>query len=106
MSAICLTFAESVENHVGNQQIGEKCENGWSVGKLKSLKRKLDETNIASSLVDLNRLLVGSEYEEIGDEASILVINNCVDGVFGVNSNELFDCHFVEEVSEIISKIN
>mgnify|MGYP001499413769 CR=1 FL=1 len=91
MSAICLTFAESVENHVGNQQIGERCQSGWSVGKLKNLKRKLDETNTSSSLVDLNRLLVGGDYEDVGEEASVLVIKNCVDGVFGVKSNELFE---------------
>ena len=45
-SAICITFAECVENHIGNQQIGEICQNGWSVNKLKNLKRKLDQSNL------------------------------------------------------------
>lgn len=90
-SAICITFAECVENHIGNQQIGEKCQNGWSVNKLKNLKRKLDHSNINTSLVDLNNLLVGGQFEEYSDEACVLVIKNCVDGVFGIDSKQCFE---------------
>jgi hypothetical protein len=35
--AIVLTFVESVENHVGNQQIGTQSATGWSCEHLDNI---------------------------------------------------------------------
>ena len=43
MSTITITFSESVENHVGNQQIGEIADCGISYEKLKQIQKKLEK---------------------------------------------------------------
>lgn len=87
MSAICLTFAESVENHIGNQQIGKISDSGWDADALRRLKIKLDSGNVKAELYNLNDLLVDDD----GEDACVLVIKNGVNDLFGVDSNGLFE---------------
>ena len=88
MSAICITFAESVENHFGNQQIGERCSTGWSASKLRSLHNKFKNK---SEIVNLNELLVGTEFEGLGDDACVLIIRKCIDEIFHIDSNDCYE---------------
>ena len=85
--AMCLTFAESVENHVGNQQIGERSQTGWSYRKLKTLSKELIQSGVNCELVHLHSLLENEDVPESG----VLVIRNCVQDVFGENTKELFE---------------
>jgi hypothetical protein len=84
--AIVLTFAESVENHVGNQQIGTQSTTGWSCEHLDNIKNKLENDGIIVESINLNKFNKGK-----GEEATVLVIRDGVEQLFGENMKELFD---------------
>lgn len=42
-STITITFSEAVENHVHNQQIGEKLKNGLSCKDIKKLQKEYNK---------------------------------------------------------------
>lgn len=71
-----ITFSESVENHVGMQQIGSKLEKGFSIEELEKIKLKFEKENVKCELINLNKYLPANVVN-VG-EASILVIRNGV----------------------------
>lgn len=90
MSTITITFSESVENHVGNQQIGQKLNNGISVDQLYILKALFENNGFHCDYYDLSTLINNSE------NAGILVIKNYLDGethlnLFNILSNLNWD---------------
>ena len=84
--AIVLTFAESVENHVGNQQIGTQSTKGWSCEQLGNIKNKLEKDGIEVEYINLNKFNEGK-----GEEAAVLVIRDGVENLFGENMIDLFE---------------
>ena len=90
MSTITITFSESVENHVGNQQIGKKLEHGISVEQLYVLKTFFEANRFNCDYYDLAPLINNSE------NAGILVIKNYLDqdthlNLFRILSNLSWD---------------
>jgi hypothetical protein len=73
MSVITITFSEAVENHVGNQQIGQRLEVGLSVQQLNGIKEYYDRQGLQTEMIDLSPLINGFA------EAKILVIRNYLD---------------------------
>ena len=45
-TTITLTFCECGENHVGNQQIGEKIGNGISAAQVRNLAQTIEQSEI------------------------------------------------------------
>jgi hypothetical protein len=89
---ITITYGESVENHVGNQQIGDKAIDGISPKKLKDIKKVLSKGGFNCELIDLKEILP-VEYKDESDDASILVVRNFVNKFFNEKNidNEIFD---------------
>jgi len=50
-----ITFSESVENHVGMQQIGVKLDKGFTLKRLKNIRTKFEEEGVKCKLVRLNK---------------------------------------------------
>ncbi len=77
MSTITITYGESVENHVGNQQIGMKAVSGISTAQLDIIRQKMEKeghTCIVHNLIDLL-----SDEDKIGaTPATVLVVKNFV----------------------------
>lgn len=57
MATITITFSESVENHVGNQQIGNKLNHGISVEQLYVLKRQFEQADYHCDYYDLSPII-------------------------------------------------
>jgi len=90
MSTITITFSESVENHVGNQQIGNKLDKGIGIEQLFILKSEFEANNFHCEYYDLSSLIHNSE------NAGILVIKKYLDqndhlDIFGTLSNLNWD---------------
>lgn len=67
--AITITFGDVAENHIGNQQIGTRSVNGFSILNLKTIQTKVPN----SELINLNAYTTLQT-----DEAAILVIRDGV----------------------------
>jgi hypothetical protein len=80
-----LTFGECAENHVGNQQLGDIAEVGFSVEELRAARNKLTREGHAAELLDL------------GEEAAVLVVRNGLEA-FGVDADAMYDEHDVLDV--------
>lgn len=78
---ITITYGEKVENHVGNQQIGDEVHEGISCKDLKKIEKKMKEKDYGCEYIDLKNLL-DDQYKQKADEAGILVIRNFVDTFF------------------------
>jgi len=76
--AITITFSSVVENHVGMEKIGIE-RGGYSVNELIEAKEKLEKLGAICEYINLNDALIGSEYENKGEEAGVLIIRNGVD---------------------------
>lgn len=70
-----ITFSESVENHVGMQQIGEKVDKGFTKRQLKEIRAKFEERGAICKLVRLNKYLPEDAPNDI-KKAYVLVIRN------------------------------
>jgi len=80
--AICITFGEQSENHVGMVKYGDGLsDNGFSGEELSVMKSKFEERGCECELIDLNKLL-----ENGNEDAKVLVIRNCIDKLFGDGS--------------------
>ena len=80
--AICITFGEQSENHVGMVKYGDGlCDKGFSSEELNNMKSKFEERGCECELIDLNKLL-----ENGNEDAKVLVIRNCIDKLFGDGS--------------------
>lgn len=85
---ITITYSENVENHVGNQQIGERKDEGISCEKLEKIEKKLKKLGFVCELIDLKQKL-DKKYVDEAEDASILVVRNFVNTLFkGVDTNE------------------
>lgn len=86
-STITITFSESVENHVGNQQIGTKINNGISVDELIIIKNMYEKEGYICNYYDLSSLI--NNYENAG----LLVIRNYLknDNLFNILSKLNWD---------------
>lgn len=68
MAAICLTFGERAENHVGMEKIGgELAEHGYSLQELELVKSRFQKRGATCELICLNDTLEGTS-----DEAYVL----------------------------------
>lgn len=75
MSAICITFGEQSENHVGMTKNGDGLsERGYSYQDLIMIKEKLSEKGIESNIVGLHDMITNVECEE----AYVLFVNQAV----------------------------
>jgi hypothetical protein len=72
---VTLTFAECVENHIGNEQIGTKMSTGPSTKDLydtvSNMKSMYPSLRIDATVVELSK-----PYPNIGLDASVLLIKN------------------------------
>jgi len=93
---ITITFGDNVENHVGNQQIGEIAECGISFEKLKQLKKEL-EKKYACKFINLKTLLDDENKCEASD-AGILIVKNFINTFFESDSE---DEKIFNELSEL-----
>lgn len=75
-----LTFGECAENHVGNQQLGEIAESGFSVEELCVARDKLVKDGLAAELLDL------------GEGAAVLVVRGGLTA-FGIDADAMYDEH-------------
>lgn len=85
MSTITLTFAESGENHIGNEIIGSIAEEGYSVEDLVEVQQRFPDR---SELYDLTQLHDLEGYDNNGklEPAYLLVVRNpfnCADDIYG-----------------------
>lgn len=78
---VTITYGESVENHVGNQQIGEKSDHGITCENLEKMEKKLKKLGFTCEIIDLKKKL-DVKYHEDTDNATILVIRNFVNTFF------------------------
>jgi hypothetical protein len=78
-----ITFSESVENHVGMEQIGEKLDKGFSYKQLKEIKEKFKEKEYECKIVKLNKYLP-EEAEDVR-KAYVLVIRNGLKALSDIN---------------------
>ena len=76
MSTITITFSESVENHVGNQQIGEIADCGISYEKLKQIQKKL-EKKYPCKFINLKSFLDHEDKNDVLD-AGVLIVKNFI----------------------------
>ncbi len=75
-----LTFGECAENHVGNQQLGEIAEQGFSPEELCAARSRLAAAGHTAELVDL------------GEGAAVLIVRNGL-AAFGVDADSMYDEH-------------
>jgi hypothetical protein len=89
-STITITFGENVENHIGNQQIGNSnCEYGISYSNLEIIKKGFESKNYKCEFYELHNI----PNMVIEEKAGLLVIKNFIN-TFIKNDNatkELFD---------------
>lgn len=89
MATITITYGERVENHVGNQQIGDVAESGLSAKKLKEIKKKLEKDGYECKYIKLNDMLPDDSDVE---EAGILIVRNFIDTFFDDEiESEIYD---------------
>lgn len=80
-STITITYGETVENHVGNQQIGNEVEDGISYDQLKIIKDGLKLNGYKCKFHDLGDLLKARDKDN-ASKAGILVVKNFVNTFF------------------------
>lgn len=78
--AMTLTFGECAENHVGNQQLGNIADVGFSVEELRAARDKLIGEGRATELLDL------------GEGAAVLVVRDGL-AAFGIDADAMYDEH-------------
>ena len=81
-----MTFSECVENQIGMEQIGEKCEVGFSHEDLLSAKSYFEKMGCVCELVCLNDLI--EEDEEL-EKAYVLIMRNGVDSIYASEGMEV-----------------
>ena len=79
-TAMTLTFGECAENHVGNQQLGEIGEAGFTLDEMAHARESFESAGCRAELV------------ELGQGAAVLVVCNGVKA-FGVGADALFAEH-------------
>lgn len=89
MSTITITYGERVENHIGNQQIGNIAESGLSTKKLKNIEKKLKKDGYNCRYIDLNSMLNNSSDDTDNSDgvqdienAGVLIVKNFVETFF------------------------
>ena len=93
-----ITFSECVENQIGMEMIGKKCQNGFNYNDLLCAKKFFEKINCKCELIHLNELI--KEYEENEQEKSeksekfkktenayLLIIRNGVKKIFESEKN-------------------
>jgi hypothetical protein len=86
-SGLTVTFSECVENHVGNQQIGQLSPSGFKFQELHEINERLQNQGIVSQLVNLGDYLP-PEYGSVN--AGVLVIRDGIN-IFVNLANLLWD---------------
>jgi len=80
-ATITITYGESVENHVGNQQIGDRNDSGISYSKLKTIETTLKNKGYNCQFIDLKNLL-DKKYTKDAEDAGILAVKDFVGTFF------------------------
>ena len=85
--AICITFGEQSENHVGMKKYGNGLsENGFNCIELEEMKIEFEKEGCECEMIDLCNLL--GEEERGNIEAKVLIIRNCIDKMLGEGKSE------------------
>lgn len=84
MSTITITYGENVENHVGNQQIGQIASSGFTVDQLNTIYNKMTTSGYDCKIIDLCSMLT-SEQKTDASPATLLVVKGFVNKFFGAN---------------------
>ena len=95
-SVITITFSESVENHIGMQQIGKISRFGFTKKDLNEIKKRFEQENFETKFVYLN----GPILDKKADLAYILIIRNAINKV--LNDNLGNDKVFNELTNKIV----
>jgi len=86
---ITITFSECVENHVGNQMIGQKAQEGFTCEELIAIGNNFKGIGIQAEYHDLNQLLIGVDLKgEVAQSAGVLVLRNVANRLISLNANE------------------
>lgn len=83
---ITITFSECVENHVGNQMVGQKAATGFTCEELITIGNNFKTIGVVTEYHDLNKLLEGTGV--IGEQAGILILRNAASRFINLNANE------------------
>ena len=78
-----ITFSESVENHVGMQQIGKKLDEGFSRKELREIRTKFEERGLTCKIYNLNKYLP-DDVDDV-EKATVLVIRNGLSILSNIN---------------------
>ena len=81
-STITITYGENVENHIGNQQIGQHIKSGLSADRLKQIRDVLVNKKYDCEYIKLNDMLTTNINVP---EAGLLIVRNFVDTFFNQN---------------------
>ena len=91
--AICLTFGEQSENHVGMNINGSGlATNGFSVEDLLEIKSNLETKEIESDFFSFDSILENI-YDQTIEAAAVLIIRNGVEKLINESANAMLDEH-------------
>ena len=90
---IFLLYGETVENHVGNQQIGNEVEDGISYDQLKIIKDGLKKNGYKCKFHDLGDLLKARDKDNTS-KAGFLVVKNFVNTGSMVKFIQIYDHNY------------
>lgn len=76
-TTITITFGDVAENHVGNQQIGQKAVDGFNLADLVAIQQQFESRSFECELINLNSYLP-DDIAAAAEDAFILVIRNGV----------------------------
>ena len=83
--AICITFGEQSENHVGMKKYGNGlCENGYKSEELEEMKKSFEKEGCECEMIDLGKMIEGESEED----AKVLVIRNCIESLVGKGKSD------------------
>jgi len=88
-STITITFSESVENHVGMQIIGKKCEQGFTCDDLHNYEKIFQKDGLTCEYHDLVPYL--KKPLKIEGSAAILIVRNFLDGFTDTDKNSMYN---------------
>lgn len=97
-----ITFSESVENHVGMQQIGTRAASGVSCTELDTISAYLTSINAKSELYNLASVLP-KENQTTETEAKLLIVRNGVELLMG-SHNKSGLCKEIYATEEVVNK--
>jgi hypothetical protein len=98
-----ITFSESIENHVGMQQIGEKAKSGFSLEEITNFSIIIEKLGYKTEIIDLTKYLPNEEkYKDKSLESVLLIVRNGIEMLSKENYKNLIK--EVKESEKIVDK--